>query len=403
MTHTWVGIAFLALLVLTPVALAATTATTLFTFRVPTTKSISVTYGGNCSATAFFFNELDANFDPDVDGNAAKVKPSSVRIPYTQVAVDYNFAGVSAPADFNRGHTGVSAEPPATSGAPNTEMTTSDYNKIAAADLVGHYTSTINNNRRPAVRFQFYPQPHPELITDLNFYFVGQSKTGDSCATDGGTDADMNGYLWNYSTLSWDRIFTWDATSGVSETNFNPQTLWADINTNITNYATVDRNIIFLVHGQQPNGTNLQCLAVDFARLTITAPPVDTNFCQSSSLAPITLTNNGNVDVNVDGNFASAFSGADVNIVLKAWQGSSGCGNTGFGGWEKDCSVTSTTSPVTTTTCKNYNQFNATTASRLVSTLTVGSSSQLCFSGDFNTLVYAGDHNGNFQAGVLYS
>ncbi len=142
----------------------------------------------------------------------------------------------------------------------------------------------------------------------------------------------------------------------------------------------------------------------DSVKLIIRHLTIQTQYCQSQTAAPITLTNNGNTTVNVDGNFASAFAGVDLNLVLKVWMGTgSGCGDTGFGGWEKDCSITGTTSPVTQTQCKNYNEYNETTGSRLVTSLAAGDSNQLCFSGDFNAWVSGGDHNQNFQAGVLFS
>ncbi len=126
--------------------------------------------------------------------------------------------------------------------------------------------------------------------------------------------------------------------------------------------------------------------------------------CQSLTSAAFTLTNNGNVDINVDGNFSSAFSGTDVNLVLKGWMGDgTGCGIDGLRGWQEPCSVTSTTAPVTFTTCKKWNSSNATAASRLVTKLLVGDTNQLCFSGDFNGFVGNGDHNKTFQSGSDFS
>lgn len=128
----------------------------------------------------------------------------------------------------------------------------------------------------------------------------------------------------------------------------------------------------------------------------------DTN-CQSSSQASMTVSNSGTATVNVDANFAAAFSGADVNLVLKVWQGSTGCGTHGLGGWEKDCSVTGATSAPNTTTCKQFNSTNATAGSRVISSLAVFGATQLCYSGDFNTFVSAGDHNATYQLGSEFS
>jgi hypothetical protein len=124
--------------------------------------------------------------------------------------------------------------------------------------------------------------------------------------------------------------------------------------------------------------------------------------CQSSSVAGVVITNNGNTSENIDANFAAAL---DTNVWLKVWQGTgSGCGTNGFGGWSRTCSVVSTTSPVTSAACKDFNSTNSTVTSRLVSSLPAGDTNQLCFSGEFMgsgfaqyANVTAGDHNGTFN------
>lgn len=131
----------------------------------------------------------------------------------------------------------------------------------------------------------------------------------------------------------------------------------------------------------------------------------DTN-CQTATQAGMTVSNTGTATVNLDGNFSSGFAGADVNIVLKVWLGSSGCGTNGMGGWEKDCTASAggdSTTAATTTTCRNFNQFNETAGGRLASSLAVFGSQQLCFSGDGNSFVSAGDHNGTFVVGSEFS
>ena len=121
--------------------------------------------------------------------------------------------------------------------------------------------------------------------------------------------------------------------------------------------------------------------------------------CQDgSSLQAIVVTNNGNIDVNIDGNFTAGFSGSDLNLVLKIWKGNdTHCGTSGLGGWEDPCSVTGATSPVTTTTCRNYNQFNETAAGRLITALETSDTNGLCFSGDFNGTVTQGEHAVTFR------
>jgi hypothetical protein len=131
--------------------------------------------------------------------------------------------------------------------------------------------------------------------------------------------------------------------------------------------------------------------------------------CQSSTLAPILITNNGNVTVNVDGNFSAGFSGDDTNMLLKVWMGTgSGCGaasasdggdSNGLGGWEVDCSVTVATNPVTIATCRHYDVDNETAAGRLITNLAINDANQLCFSGDFNGGMTQGNHAGTFQIG----
>lgn len=127
------------------------------------------------------------------------------------------------------------------------------------------------------------------------------------------------------------------------------------------------------------------------------------NNCQTATQAGMTVSNAGTAVINVDGNFSAAFSGADTNMVLKVWQGSSGCGTNGMGGWEKDCTVITVTSAPNTTTCRNYNEFTETAGARLVTSLATFSGTQLCFSGDGNGFMTSGDHNASFQIGSEFS
>ena len=112
-------------------------------------------------------------------------------------------------------------------------------------------------------------------------------------------------------------------------------------------------------------------------------------YCQDGSTKEgMTITNNGNIDINIDGNFTVAFSGADLNIVLKVWKGNdTHCGTNGMGGWQDPCSVTAAGNPVTTTTCRKYDVDNETTVANLIGGLQAGDTNALCFSGDFNNPV----------------
>ncbi len=133
----------------------------------------------------------------------------------------------------------------------------------------------------------------------------------------------------------------------------------------------------------------------------------DTN-CQTSTQAAFVVSNNGNVTVNVDGNFTTAMTGADINLELKIWQGSSGCGTRGLGGWEEPCSVTSTTAAPNTTTCKEFSSGSGidTEGTRLITALAQFGNTQLCVSGDLNAPtggVSSGDHNKTFVIGSAFS
>jgi hypothetical protein len=174
-----------------------------------------------------------------------------------------------------------------------------------------------------------------------------------------------------------------------------------DSNYILSRYVGVapDNNVTFLVRGvNNTSNGRFSCVITDRVVLFYTAR-TESTYCQSSTVAPINIRNVGNISINIDGNFSTAFSGVDTNIVLKAWRGSPFCGNTGFGGWEKDCSVTGTTTAPGTTTCKQWNQSNATTSSRLITTLAVDANASLCFSGDLNGFVGAGNHAKVFQTG----
>jgi len=126
--------------------------------------------------------------------------------------------------------------------------------------------------------------------------------------------------------------------------------------------------------------------------------------CQSSSQASMVVSNTGTGTLNVDANFATAFAGADTNVVLKVWQGTgTGCGTFGLGGWEATCSVVTVTSAPNTTTCRNFNEYNDINGARVITSLAAFAAQQLCYSGDFNGFVSAGDHNGSFQLGSDFS
>lgn len=110
--------------------------------------------------------------------------------------------------------------------------------------------------------------------------------------------------------------------------------------------------------------------------------------CQTNGIAGITVTNNGNVAINIDANVNPDFNGADRNLVLKVWMGlGNGCTMTSglFNGWQSNCGIIGATTPVTQAACKDFNAGDSNAYSRLVNALGIGGTNQLCFSGDFGS------------------
>jgi hypothetical protein len=398
-----IGIGIVALLIL-PFAYAISgTYNQTMTWNILANRSHSITYGGSCSASAFYFNEIDANFDPDNDGNAARILPSAgTRTTGTTTAHrDYNFVGVTSPSTTNVAYYGESAFNPPQISAIATELTDDDYTAISTINATGFMT--FSNGQYPSIKTTFRSSIIPEKITSLTFRFSGINIHNALCDTEtaapssSGIDKDINFFLWNFLESEYERIGTWDG----SEAFFGHEVGEVDVNSfvdyNITRFiGGADRNITFLVQGDR-NDTVFSCLYAETIQMFQRHYYDNNIFCQSSSIAPFTIRNNGNTDINVDGNFSSAFSGTDVNLVLKAWQGTgSGCGTNGMGGWEKDCSVTTATTDLGMTTCRQWNQSNGTTAGRLVTNLSAGDTNQLCFSGDINTYTGGGSYAKTF-------
>ncbi len=406
----WLAIAAWSIFLFYPLIYAATTATTTFVFNVPTTRSLTITYGGNCSTTAFFFNEIDAIYDPDADGNASKVKPNATRPSNSTIYMDFNFVGNGSPADNNIVYRGMvtTGKPPPTNTTPSNEMALGGYTSISTDNGSVNSANTTTVGETPTYRMVFKSTINKQLIQDFNFFFNGSATSvGDQQTCDGASSggSDLNIFIWNYAAGQYEHIIGTNA--GGAIVAVDGYSLAAIRAYDIPNYVSADNNVTFLVQGHTLQaGEGQSCLNGDYANLRITYYATSTTFCQSSTLAPMTITNTGNVDINVDGNFTSAFTGVDINIILKAWMGDgTGCGadGNGLGGWENNCSATGTTSPVTQTTCKEWNQTNATTGSRLTTKLLVGDTNQLCFSGDFNAVVSPGDHNKTFQTGGAFS
>ncbi len=338
-----------------PLVHAATTATTGFVFNVPTNRGHTITYGGNCTSAAFFFNEIDANFDPDTDGNAARVKPNFQRRTNSPTSLDYNFEGVAGPSDNNMVHAGfVYSRPPSDNNTPFAQLNTGGYSFFSTDN--SSYVSRISNandGNTPAFRMVFKLVGNTGLVTDLNFHYIGAAQyqpSGQTCSSGGIYPTyDVNAFIWNYRTGAYVHL---DGNSGNgSNMAEDSQSIYATViqkslTGKIHDYIGTganDKNVTILVAGVMNYDGGQSCLWGDYAHLGVFSHPIETNFCQSSTLAPMTVTNVGNTAINIDGNFSSAFSGVDINLELKVWQGTgSGCGvdGNGLGGWQRDCNVT---------------------------------------------------------------
>ncbi|QQR92793.1 MAG: hypothetical protein IPJ89_00940 [Candidatus Iainarchaeum archaeon] len=404
-TRTILGMALLALLMI-PFAHALTGLySQTMTWNILANRSHSITYGGSCSETSFYFNEIDANYDPDNDGNAARIAPSSIArtLGTTTAQRDYNFVGVTAPSSTNIGYLGeVGVSPPTTIVPVSTEFTDDEYTNAIAADSAGVQTISTGG-QYPSFKITYKSVVLPEKTTALSFHFVGVNIHNAICDVEPtapeseGIEGDINFFLWNFQESEYERIgrHTGTGVEGTYPVENVDQTYFVDFNLTRFIHAT-DRNITLLIQGSS-DASVFSCLYGDIIEMYQQYYYDNNVFCQSATIAPFTIYNNGNTDINVDGNFSSAFSGNDTNLVLKVWQGTgSGCGTAGMGGWEKDCSVTNPQTDLGTSTCRQYNQSNATTAGRLVSNLGTGDSNQLCMSGDINTYVAGGTHAKEF-------
>lgn len=404
----------LLVLLCAPFLVYAAETNTAMTWVIMTTRAHSITYGGVCSDTNFYFKETDANFDPDIDGNAAKIKPTAspgVNPPltsngnerYTTFSVPCASTGNNCAFDVN-----LQTTLPTSAATHDAEFTSSQYNNLDTIDAADANTTSNVLNRLVMQKFVFKLQGaiHPQRITDFNFHYQGSAvamSNASTCADGSGSDQNLYVYAYNYSTSQYDLVLQRPGT-GATYTGNSPRDANAymhDSNYTLSRYVGVapDNNITFLVRGaNNTSNGRFSCVITDRVVLFYTAR-TESTYCQSSTVAPVNIRNVGNIAIGIDGNFSSAFSGVDANIVLKVWRGTPFCGNTGFGGWEKDCSVTGTTTQTGTTTCKQWNQSNATTSSRLITSVPVDGNASLCFSGDLNGFVGAGNHTKVFQTG----
>lgn len=189
--------------------------------------------------------------------------------------------------------------------------------------------------------------------------------------------------VFAYAVTSTDITMTWVVPSNVSYSISYPGACSASA------FYFVESNCVY---DSDVDGNGSKCVP--------TSDSAGTTDCQNAAAAEaVSIQNNGNVVLDVDGNFNLDFNGSDVNaFVLRVWLGNdTHCGTAGLGGWESPCSVTGATNPVTTTTCRSYNAINETTAGRLISDLAVNDTNGLCFSGDFNGGMSLGSHPVQFR------
>jgi hypothetical protein len=234
---------------------------------------------------------------------------------------------------------------------PSNEINNVGYTNIANDDTSYLTRETSLDGNTPILRTMFALGINRERVKDLNFLFIGLSsyEVGPVVCSTGsiGSAWDLNAYIWNFTTGVYDYFV--GTNGGGATLGAGGQTLYGLVtrdvrNATVANYISTDGNVIIITMGHTVSNGDQSCFTADQAKLIVSYIPETTNYCQSSTLAPITVTNVGNVDINVDGNFSSAFSGVDKNLVLKVWRGNdSGCGTdgNGMGGWQRKCSVTS--------------------------------------------------------------
>jgi len=143
--------------------------------------------------------------------------------------------------------------------------------------------------------------------------------------------------------------------------------------------------------------------------------------CQSSTLAPLLITNNGNASVDINAVFATA---VDTNVWMKAWLGTgTGCGAGGGGGddngmrgWIVNCALgnigatplADRATALSAAVCRDFNSGNSTLPVKLVGTLLQNDTNQLCFSGELRgpagdtqpAQVGSGNHADDLNLGI---
>lgn len=114
-----------------------------------------------------------------------------------------------------------------------------------------------------------------------------------------------------------------------------------------------------------------------------TSDSAGTSFCQSDSVASMLITNTGNVTEDIN----AFFTEMDVNLQAGVFMGTgSGCGSGGLAGWQSNCEVVGVDSPVTQSTCRDFNASADTGSVMLIDNLAASDTNQLCWFGRFKGL-----------------
>ncbi|QQR92792.1 MAG: hypothetical protein IPJ89_00935 [Candidatus Iainarchaeum archaeon] len=253
----------------------------------------------------------------------------------------YNYGGISSPSAgpvYAYQQTGLNSDPSDLSEVA-TEFTSDEYLNIENVDAT--YVDVIETGSGSYIATQYridYDQDYRRIKKTTVNYTGGTfiKVNANPCINDTtGNEVDMRAYAWNWRTNVFDLIQTDNDNQGggISSAIFTQRSISLD--TNIRDYVNSDATTYFML-AAGPVNTLDGCMTLDELDFDVEYYPDTNAFCQSATIAPITITNAGGSNLNIDGNFSTAFSGNDTNLVLKVWQGTgSGCGTAGMGGWEK--------------------------------------------------------------------
>ena len=240
---------------------------------------------------ALLYNDTDVNGDPitissvQSPAGGTVTKPSDVVFdPSTPPATielvkTYTFAGQTAGAgphlaryfevdiDGNTPLASLTLDGTGSAGyANNTELTTTQYGQISAADDTRYATGDPGSSDNAVFWAQFDVTEPPASITKIDILI--EARQDDS--GDGSEGVDFG--VWNYATNSWEAVSEIRDTSG-ADGNFT-----ISINTNPANYVSPDGKVTVVLLNEDDNnagGTN-QRIQVDYVEIEVTSnQPID--------------------------------------------------------------------------------------------------------------------------------